>query len=91
MATPCVWLCRRSLHLLPLILTIVLLPLGAQVEFSPFVENLIAVGTAQYFGIVGNGRQYIYEMLPSGAMAPVRPLLQHHCMALSASGNDSCL
>lgn len=35
-------------------------------EFSPFVDNLVAVGTAQYFGIVGNGRQHVYEMLPAG-------------------------
>jgi peroxin-7 len=42
------------------------------VEFSPFVDNLVAVGTAQYFGIVGNGRQHVYEMLPAGGLAPVR-------------------
>lgn len=30
------------------------------------MDNLVAVGTAQYFGIVGNGRQHVYEMLPAG-------------------------
>ncbi|EGZ14005.1 hypothetical protein PHYSODRAFT_510625 [Phytophthora sojae] len=45
---------------------------GYSVEFSPFVDNLVAVGTAQYFGIVGNGRQHVYEMLPAGGLAPVR-------------------
>lgn len=43
----------------------------AQVEFSPFVDNLVAVGTAQYFGIIGNGKQSVYEMLPSGELALV--------------------
>ncbi|KAG2784652.1 hypothetical protein JG687_00002931 [Phytophthora cactorum] len=45
---------------------------GYAVEFSPFVDNLVAVGTAQYFGIVGNGRQHVYEMLPAGGLAPIR-------------------
>ncbi|CAI5745371.1 unnamed protein product [Peronospora destructor] len=45
---------------------------GYSVEFSPFVDNLVAVGTAQYFGIVGNGRQYVYEMLPEGGLTPIR-------------------
>jgi peroxin-7 len=47
-----------------------------QVEFSPFVDNLIAVGTAQYFGIIGNGKQNVYEMLPSGELLLVRVLLE---------------
>ncbi|RLN98865.1 hypothetical protein BBJ28_00008025 [Nothophytophthora sp. Chile5] len=45
---------------------------GYAVEFSPFMDNLVAVGTAQYFGIVGNGRQHVFEMLPAGGLAPVR-------------------
>ncbi|RQM09536.1 hypothetical protein DD237_007240 [Peronospora effusa] len=45
---------------------------GYSVEFSPFVDTLVAVGTAQYFGIVGNGRQYVYEMLPEGGLTPIR-------------------
>lgn len=43
-----------------------------KVEFSPFADNLLAVGAAQYFGIIGNGRQSVYEMLPSGGLALVR-------------------
>lgn len=49
----------------------VLLLERAQVEFSPFVDNLVAVGTAQYFGIIGNGKQNVYEMLPSGELTLV--------------------
>ncbi|TYZ60179.1 hypothetical protein PybrP1_012088 [[Pythium] brassicae (nom. inval.)] len=45
---------------------------GYAVEFSPFADNLLAVGAAQYFGIIGNGRQSVYEMLPSGELALVR-------------------
>jgi hypothetical protein len=33
--------------------------------------NRIAVATSQYFGIIGNGRQYILEILPNGQMTPV--------------------
>jgi hypothetical protein len=35
------------------------------------MDNFVAVGTSQYFGIIGNGRQHIYEMLPSGELASV--------------------
>jgi peroxin-7 len=42
------------------------------VEFSPFYEQRIAIATSQYFGIIGNGRQYILDMQPDGQMYPVR-------------------
>ncbi|DAZ97627.1 TPA: hypothetical protein N0F65_003945 [Lagenidium giganteum] len=45
---------------------------GYSVEFSPFQDSLVAVGTSQYFGIIGNGKQYVYEMMPSGELAPTR-------------------
>jgi hypothetical protein len=35
-----------------------------QVEFSPFEENKLAVSTAQHFGIIGNGKQYILDVSP---------------------------
>ena len=38
-----------------------------QVEFSPFEDNKIAVSTAQHFGIIGNGKQYVLELAPGGA------------------------
>lgn len=45
---------------------------GYSVEFSPFRGNLLAVGTAQYFGIVGNGRLQVVDMgAPGGMPAPV--------------------
>ncbi|CAN0504880.1 unnamed protein product, partial [Ectocarpus sp. 8 AP-2014] len=31
-----------------------------QVEFSPFDGERVAVATAQYFGIVGNGRLHVF-------------------------------
>lgn len=40
---------------------------GYSCEFSPFHANLIAVGTAQYYGIVGNGKLHVYDM--SGGQA----------------------
>ncbi|KAF0701312.1 Aste57867_8162 [Aphanomyces stellatus] len=42
------------------------------VEFSPFHEHWVAVGAAQYFGLVGNGKQYVMELLPSGELTPMR-------------------
>lgn len=45
---------------------------GYSVEFSPFRGNLLAVGTAQYYGIVGNGRLHVFDLAtPGGGMAPV--------------------
>lgn len=34
---------------------------GYSVEFSPFAETRLACATSQYFGIVGNGRQYVLD------------------------------
>mmetsp|Transcript_54731 Transcript_54731/g.159012 ORF Transcript_54731/g.159012 Transcript_54731/m.159012 type:complete len:332 (-) Transcript_54731:10-1005(-) len=46
---------------------------GQTCEFSPFHGNLLAVGTAQYYGIVGNGRLHIFD-LGAGPGAPARPV-----------------
>lgn len=35
---------------------------SCQVEFSPFEDDKLAVATAQHFGIIGNGRQYVLEV-----------------------------
>ncbi|EFJ28727.1 hypothetical protein SELMODRAFT_93279 [Selaginella moellendorffii] len=42
---------------------------GYSVEFSPFSETLLAVATSQNFGIIGNGRQYVLQLHPSGGIA----------------------
>lgn len=45
---------------------------GYSCEFSPFHGNLLAVGTAQYYGIVGNGRLHIFDLHgPGGTAVPV--------------------
>mmetsp|Transcript_107207 Transcript_107207/g.298619 ORF Transcript_107207/g.298619 Transcript_107207/m.298619 type:complete len:329 (-) Transcript_107207:95-1081(-) len=45
---------------------------GYSCEFSPFHANLLAVSTAQYYGIVGNGRLHIFDIgAPGGAVQPV--------------------
>lgn len=45
---------------------------GYSCEFSPFHANLLAVSTAQYYGIVGNGRLHIFDIAnPSGVPTPV--------------------
>ena len=35
------------------------------VKFSPFHDNRLAVATAQNFGIIGNGRQHVFEVVHS--------------------------
>lgn len=45
---------------------------GYSCEFSPFHRNLLAVSTAQYYGIVGNGRLHIFDIgSPNGVATPV--------------------
>ena len=39
------------------------------VKFSPFIENRIAVSTAQNFGIIGNGKQHIFDVGVAAALA----------------------
>eukprot|EP00798_Chlamydomonas_sp_ICE-L_P022845 gene22845-30019_t len=38
------------------------------VKFSPFLENRITVSTAQNFGIIGNGRQHVFDVTPQGVV-----------------------
>lgn len=35
---------------------------GYSVKFSPFEEGKLAVATAQNFGIIGNGKQYVLHV-----------------------------
>eukprot|EP00929_Paragymnodinium_shiwhaense_P109177 TRINITY_DN75529_c0_g1_i1.p1 TRINITY_DN75529_c0_g1~~TRINITY_DN75529_c0_g1_i1.p1 ORF type:complete len:342 (-),score=60.82 TRINITY_DN75529_c0_g1_i1:32-1057(-) len=44
---------------------------GYSCEFSPFHGNLLAVSTAQYYGIVGNGRLHIYDIRGPSGPTPV--------------------
>mmetsp|Transcript_45098 Transcript_45098/g.134644 ORF Transcript_45098/g.134644 Transcript_45098/m.134644 type:complete len:316 (-) Transcript_45098:2-949(-) len=39
---------------------------ACSVRWSPFQEGRFAVSTAQNFGIIGNGRQHVFEMTPNG-------------------------
>lgn len=39
---------------------------GYACEFSPFDEKKLAVSTAQHFGVVGNGRQHIFDVTAGG-------------------------
>lgn len=34
---------------------------GYSLKFSPFEDGRIAVATAQNFGIIGNGKQYVLQ------------------------------
>jgi len=44
---------------------------GYSVEFSPFEENKLAVASAQHFGIVGNGKLHILDILENGSICEV--------------------
>ena len=35
-------------------------------KFSPFHPDRVAIGTSQYFGIVGNGKQVVASITPTG-------------------------
>ena len=59
-----------------LMLLIPSLLLLSQVQFSPFLENRIAISTAQNFGIIGNGRQYVCEVPPLPPSSPAPPSFQ---------------
>jgi hypothetical protein len=43
--------------------------MGYSVEWSPFDANRLAVSTAQHFGIVGQGKQYVLQ-LQHGILVP---------------------
>jgi peroxin-7 len=42
---------------------------GYSVKFSPFEESKIAVATSQNFGIIGNGKQYVFQLNPNGTLS----------------------
>merc|ERR1711879_380670 len=44
---------------------------GYSCEFSPFHGNFLAIGTAQYYGIVGNGRLHVIDLSAPNGAAPV--------------------
>ena len=57
---------------------------GYSVKFSPFEEGRIAVATAQNFGIIGNGRQYVLQVTTSPSPIPTT-CLPCHAMRSSAA------
>mmetsp|Transcript_18916 Transcript_18916/g.60466 ORF Transcript_18916/g.60466 Transcript_18916/m.60466 type:complete len:347 (+) Transcript_18916:2286-3326(+) len=71
------------------------------VEFSPFVEGRLAVASSQFFGIVGNGKQFVLQLQADGTVQVQRAFetndglfdccwneLNEHQLA-SASGDGS--
>lgn len=43
---------------------------GYACEWSSFDESRLAVASAQHFGVVGNGKQYVFRVTPTG-MLPI--------------------
>jgi hypothetical protein len=57
------------------------------VEWSPFDATRLAVSTAQHFGIVGQGKQYVLQMqhgmiVPTACFDTAVSEQQQHCRAL---------
>lgn len=52
---------------------------GYSVKFSPFLEGRLAVSTSQNFGIIGNGKQMIFDLSPQASF----------CLALQPSERDA--
>ena len=44
---------------------------GYSLAFSPFFENRLAVTTSQNFGIIGNGQQYVLDVVPGQGLREV--------------------
>ena len=63
---------------------------GYAVKFSPFHDGRLAVATSQNFGIIGNGRQYVLQVLIDIKMVccAYRPVILHqfHSCAGYATG-----
>ena len=54
---------------------------GYSVKFSPFEDGRIAIATAQNFGIIGNGRQYVVQV---GIQCKLQPESRDMCRLLLA-------
>ena len=39
---------------------------GSSVKYSPFFDSRIAVAASANYGLVGNGRVYIFDLTPNG-------------------------
>ncbi len=55
------------------------------VKFSPFVPDRLAIATAQYYGVVGNGRLEIVELGPQGARGVREFLTKDGCFDVAWS------
>ena len=61
---------------------------AAQVQFSPFEENKLAIATGQHYGIVGNGRLFVAGVMP-GQVVVLTAFVTHATAPLRPSGTDT--
>lgn len=47
---------------------------GSSVQYSPFLDNRLAVGASANFGLVGNGKLFILDLTPQGTVHEARSL-----------------
>ena len=40
--------------------------MGSAVKYSPYFDNRIAVASSANYGLVGNGRLFVYQLTPKG-------------------------
>lgn len=53
---------------------------GYSVQYSPFFDNKIAVASGANFGLVGNGKLFILDILPNGQMQVSNSFLTQDCL-----------
>lgn len=53
---------------------------GYSLQYSPFFDNKIAVATGANFGLVGNGKLFILDILPNGQMQVSNSFLTQDCL-----------
>lgn len=61
-------------------------PRVLQVEWSPYDENLLALSTAQHFGIVGKGKVKLWRSVREGSHDADRAFHQQYVLRLSSKG-----
>ncbi|GHP07320.1 peroxisomal targeting signal 2 receptor [Pycnococcus provasolii] len=62
---------------------------GYAVKFSPFFPDRVAIATSQNFGIIGNGRQHVVDLIPGGPGAP--PMMGGAAAGVPGASMSSCV
>ncbi|CCD26996.1 Pex7p NDAI_0J01040 [Naumovozyma dairenensis CBS 421] len=67
---------------------------GYNIQYSPFFDNKLAVASASNYGLVGNGKLVILDILPDGTIKESNSFLTQDCLfdvAWNESHESQCL